>query len=220
VTASKSGFPTRAYTAQVLATGQMLRENFDLGYATVTSPAGTVVNGWSLLSLPYMPANPDPASVFIGINIDGNLYRWDNPTQGLFIYDSWSPEQFGSVNIDNGYWLQSGSAANISYQAYGGTSAQRTISLPTSGWAIMGCPFAAEKQWADTLVKHGTQTASMFTASRTNNWMNSAGYWWDAVTQGLSDFGIPEDFVSSEIIQPWHGYWVQTYVNDVSLVLK
>ncbi len=95
VTTSKSGFPTRSYTAQVLAAGQALREDFDLGFVTVTSPEGVVVNGWSLLSIPCMPANPDPASVFSGINIDGRLYRWDNPTQSLLLYDSWSPSSSG-----------------------------------------------------------------------------------------------------------------------------
>ncbi len=88
------------------------------------------------------------------------------------------------------------------------------------GWAIIGCPFETERQWGDTLVKHGTETVPILAAAKTNEWLNSSGYWWDAVTQSLCDFGIPEDFASSEIIQPWHGYWVQTYVGDLSLILQ
>jgi len=219
VTASKAGFPTRSYTAQVLTAGRMLRENFDLGNVTVTSPAGTVVNGWSLISLPQQPVNPDPASVFAGIDMDGRLYRWDNPTQSLFLYDTWSPEQFGTVNVENGYWLDSAAAGAISYQALGGNPAAQDIPLPSAGWAIIGCPFATERQWVSTMVKHATSTVPITTA-RTNAWLNTIGYWWDASTQSLCDFGLPDDFVSSETLQPWHGYWVQTLTDDLTLTLQ
>ncbi len=220
ITVSKAGFPTRSYTGQVLAAGDVLREDFDLGYATVTSPAGTVPAGWSLLSLPFEPVNPAPSSVFAGIDIDGRLTRWDSQVQGTFTYDAWSPEQFGSLNVENGYWLQTDAARTISYQAYSGAAAQRAISLPTAGWAIIGCPFASERQWPDTLVRHGAETVPILTAAHTNGWLSSAGYWWDSAAQGLSDFGLPEDWVSSYVIEPWHGYWVQTHVDDVSLILR
>jgi hypothetical protein len=207
-------------TGVSLSAGQVVRKDIALGTVIETSPAGVVVNGWSLLSLPLQPVNPDPVSVFSGISIDGNLYRWDNPVQGLFIYDSWNPGDFGNVNVENGYWLQSASPGIISYQAYPSSGGTHDIPLPTAGWAIMGCPFEVDKQWADTMVKHGTDTVPILTAAQTNNWMSSTGYWWDAATQGLSDFGLPEDFIDWNIIQPWHGYWVQTYVNDITLTLQ
>lgn len=219
ITVSKTGFPTRTYTGQVLTAGQMLREDFDLGYVTAGSPTGTVANGWSLISVPYEPVNPDPASVFAGIDIDGMLYRWDNPTQGLYLYDVWSPEQFGSVNISDGYWLQSFSADTISYQAKGGAAAQRAIPLPTAGWAIIGCPFQTAMEWGDTAVKNGGQTLSLQSA-RDSGWMSSTGYWWDAGTQGLMDLGLEDDFIDYNVLEPWHGYWVQTYVNGLTLTLQ
>jgi len=63
-------------------------------------------------------------------------------------------------------------------------------------------------------------TASIFDASHTYSWLSSTGYWWDASVQGLMEIGLPEDFAPWETLQPWHGYWVQTYVDDVTLTLQ
>ncbi len=221
ITVTKSGFAPQTISGVVLTTGQVDRRDVELGLpVTVTSPAGVVVNGWSLLSLPVQPADPDPAVVFNGIDIDGRLYRWDNPTQSLFIYDSWGPEQFGEMNLENGYWLDSFSPGTISYQGIPSSATTHDISLPTAGWAIIGCPFPVEKQWPSTTVRHGADTASILDASHTNGWLNSSGYWWDASTQSLVDFGLPEDFASWETLQPWHGYWVQTYVSGLTLTIR
>lgn len=220
ITCSKAGFPTRTYAEQAITAGQVLRDDFELGYTTVVSPPGVVLNGWSLLSLPVQPVNPGPAVVFNGIAIDGRLYRWDNPTQSLFIYDSWGPEQFGEMDLENGFWLDSSSAGTISYQGIPSSATTHDISFPTAGWAIIGCPFPVEKQWPSTTVKHGADTASILDASHTNGWLNSSGYWWDASTQSLVDFGLPEDFASWETLRPWHGYWVQTYVSGLTLTVR
>ncbi len=220
ITVSKSGFPSRTYTGQTLAAGQTLRRDVALGYTTVTSPAGVVVDGWSLLSVPFEPVDPTPESVFSGIDIDSRLSRWDNPTQSLILYDSWSPEAFGDINVESGYWLESSTAGTISYQGYPSAATTRDIPLPKAGWAIIGCPFTSEKLWSNTLVRRGTETVPMVTAAHTNGWMNSMGYWWDTSTRSLCDFGLPEDFAPTETLQPWHGYWVQTHVDDITLTLR
>jgi len=216
ITCSKAGFPTRTYTGQVLSIGQVLREDFDLGYATASSP---VPAGWSLLSLPLVPFNPDPYSVFSGIDIDAKLSRWDKPTQSIVVYDEWMPSGFGDVTVDEGYWLQSASDKTISYQAWAGTAASHTISLPKAGWSIIGCPFLTDRQWADTEVTLGAQTVSLETA-RNNGWLSSLGYWWDSSTQGLKTLGLPDDWPDSEVVQTWHGYWIQSSVDSLALTLQ
>jgi len=219
ITCSKAGFPTRTYTGQVLATGQVLRKDFELGYTTASSAGCTGDTGWSLISLPLEPVNPDPASVFSGIPLDNKLYRWDNPTQSLVAYDEWMPSGFGNVTLDDGYWLQTASDSTISYQAYAGTPATHTISIVKAGWSIIGCPFLTDKQWADAEVTYGAQTVSLETA-RNNGWLNSMGYWWDSCTQSLKILGLPDDWPDSEAVQPWHGYWIQTNVDGLALTLQ
>ncbi len=220
VTYSKTGYPNRVISGLELSAGQVIRRDVALGTVTVTSPAGVVVNGWSLFSLPVDPVNPDPASVMNGIDIDGRLYGWNNATQSLTAYDVWSPEAFGNMNVENGYWLDSNSAGAISYEGYPSNATARDIPLSKSGWAIIGCPFTSNKQWPDTAATHGGQTVPLSTAVYTNNWLTSIGYWWDATVQSLSDIGLPEDFPSSETLQPWHGYWIQTNVDDLTLRLR
>ncbi|MBP6963462.1 MAG: family 10 glycosylhydrolase [Armatimonadetes bacterium] len=220
VTYSKTGYPNRVISGLELSAGQVIRRDVALGTVTVTSPAGVVVNGWSLFSLPVDPVNPDPASVMNGIDIDGRLYGWNNATQSLTAYDVWSPEAFGNMNVENGYWLDSNSAGAISYEGYPSNATARDIPLSKSGWAIIGCPFTSNKQWPDTAATHGGQTVPLSTAVYTNNWLTSIGYWWDATVQSLSDIGLPEDFPSSETLQPWHGYWIQTNVDDLTLTIQ
>jgi hypothetical protein len=134
-------------------------------------------------------------------------------------YES-APGIFGNLNTNEGYWLYVASPYTISYQAYGGTAAQRKISLPSAGWAIVGCPFQRDVNWEDIMVTNGGATVSMQTATKTNNWLNSTGYWWDSSSQSLYDIALPEDWPYTTQMHPWHGYWVQSYVNDLTLTLR
>jgi len=219
ITASKPGFPSRTYTSQTITAGQVLSENFDLGTTTASSAAGTLNAGWGLVSIPLVPVNPDPASVFAGIDIDSKLYRFDRATQSMILYDVWTPDIFGNVSVDEGYWVQVDTSKTISYQAYGGTAATHTTQLPAAGWAIIGCSFQSNRQWPDTLVTLGATTVPISTA-RGNGWISGTGYWFDSSTQSMVDFGLPEDFPTGTELRTWHGHWVQSYVNSLTLTLR
>ncbi len=219
ITCSKAGFPSRTVVGQTIEAGDVLRKDIALGAVTVTSPEGVVVDGWSLLSVPFEPVDPTPEWVFSGIDIDGRLSRWDNPTQSLILYDSWSPEAFGDINVESGYWLESSTAGTISYQGYPSSATTRDIPLPRAGWAIIGCPFTSEKLWSDTLVTRGAETVPMSNA-RANLWINSIGYWWNAETRSLCDFGLEDDFATSVMLRPWHGHWVETYTDGLTLTIR
>jgi len=220
ISVSKTGFTTRTYTNQTLLEGQVLREDFDLGTTTVSSPAGTLLAPWNLISLPLQPVSTDPAVVFSGVDIDGKLWKWTKDTQSLVPYDSWDPGSFGAVSEDDGYWLQVGAPQTISYQAYGGAPAQNDISLASNGWSIMGMPFPSEKTWGNATVTKGGTTVSLTTAAKTNNWLSSVVWGWDNASQSLTDVGLPEDWPTSELIQPWHGYWVQTMTDGLTVTLQ
>jgi hypothetical protein len=135
-------------------------------------------------------------------------------------YDEWSPGLFGDMTTDDGYWLMLESPYTISYQAYGGTAAQKNISLPAAGWNLIGCPFQRDVNWEDLMVTMGSTTVDMRTASKTNNWLCPIGFWWDASNQSQYDVGLPEDWPYSTQMHPWHGYWLESYVNDLTLTLR
>jgi hypothetical protein len=132
----------------------------------------------------------------------------------------WTPDSFGNCKVEDGYYLQATGPATISYQAYPGAPAMHDIPISLSGWAIIGCPYMSDRWWADTTVTHDGTTTSMETAAKTNGWLDSVGWWWDNSSQGLRTVGLPDDFPTTEYLDPWRGYWIQTFHDDVTLTLR
>ena len=220
VACSKAGFTTRTYTTQTILAGDVLREDFDLaptGQIGVSSPS-SAVPGKACFSLPYEPIDPAPESVF-AIPIHFKLWKWDRVYHGWQPYDMNSPELFGNMSLDEGYWLRITSPYTISYQAYPGNPGSRTQSLPKAGWSIIGCPWPTEHAWADMRITNGSTTVSLAQA-KLNGWVNSIGNYWDAVGQGFLTVGLPEDNPWTENLQPWHGMWLKTYVDNLQLTQR
>ena len=183
---------------------------------------GTRANKWNLLSLPGMPKNSDPAYVFAIAPIipdpdliDGRLYRWDGAAQGLVGYDMWAPDIFGAVSNVNGYWLKTSAAAPISYDGYAQSGLDWWIAV-YNGWNIIGMPFTSSTIWDDWNATDGTAMKSIYEACQypgSADWLQSIGYWWDAGVQGMVDFGLEDDFPTTNELTPWHGYWLKAKKN-------
>jgi hypothetical protein len=178
---------------------------------------------WSLLSLPRQPVSPDPAAVFGSTEaIDSRLYAWDGCTQSLLLYDMWAPDAFGALSPSVGYWLNALEAMTISYTGFVESTPilNRWINAPGPGWKITGAPFLSPANWS-TWGAIGYDSAadkmaakSLFDASQYGaGWLQSTGYWWDETTQSLVDFGLPDDWPTTDQLNQWHGYWVKTNQN-------
>ncbi len=188
---------------------------------TITSPEGTVSAGWNLLALPGIPVDPDPVNVLSAFEIDSVLSRWDAATRALVIYDMWAPEVFGNMLLGDGYWLETPVAGQISYQGLTDNDDMDVwISLPKAGWSLIGNPFSTPFPWEQAKVVDGNTTVSLYDATRTNGWMNSMGWWWDNETRSLREFGIADDWTENVNLLPWHGYWVESYVDKIALILE
>gem|GEM_PF-661864 len=200
----------------------VLREHNDISVdpgVTVRAPDDTIRAGWNLLAIPATAFNASPSAVFAGVPLDGKLQGWDARTQGLLIYDEWSPEAFGRIMRGDGYWLRADTSYPLETTAYGGSTCDFLIALPRAGWALIGNPFPSEVVWGDTLVVRGSEVEPL-PAAKSKLWLDSMGYWWDNRTQGLCDMGLPEDFPGNTTLRPWHGYWVESYVDNLSLILR
>jgi uncharacterized lipoprotein YddW (UPF0748 family) len=216
----KAGLMSRTYTGQIVRAGDVVREDFDLGTTTVTSPAGTILPEWSQFSLPFQPVNPAPDAVFAGWPLDGNLIRWEAPTQSQNMYDYWRPDLFGDLQVSDGYLYRDSIGRTISYQAYGGGPAQVDVPLPLAGAALIGCPFNRDMPWENALITKNGVTVDLRTASKTNNWLSSVAFWWNAAEQSQYDVGLPEDWSNDVAIHPWHGYWMYTFTDGLTLHLR
>lgn len=185
---------------------------------TITSPVGTVCSGWNLISLPAVPSNPGPDSVLAGMSIDQRLQRWEAATGGLVIYDLWSPDAYGGMVLGDGHWLQTDAPGTISFAGRYQPEDQ-WISLPKAGFSLIGQTFNHSTGWADVKIHNGTSIVSMSDAIHMESWLQASGFWWDSAAQGLCDFGLEEDYYSNTTLDPWHGYWVESLVDNLSLLV-
>ncbi|MBP6963463.1 MAG: fibronectin type III domain-containing protein [Armatimonadetes bacterium] len=216
---AKPGYKVKSYGGLTVAAGDVLRRDASLESGMFTSPPGAVATGWNLISLPLVPANPDPGAVFSGLDIEGRLYRWDKVNKSIIAFTEWSPEEFGEISTDEGYWLQSTRNAAISYEpAEVQPEGPRTIVLPKAGWNIIGCPFTTPRDWNDMIVSYGSIERPASTA-RDYGWIDTICYWWDNSVPGgaMLQLGLDDDWVDTTFLQPWRGYWFFTKRDDIRI---
>jgi len=197
-----------------------------------------VLANWNCISAPLVPFNPDPLSVFTGINVVGTLSRYDAPSQGGIAYDDLDPAAFGNILLGDGYWLLSDGTYTVSYDGVpdgvpdgSGNMTDMWVSLPgyqldtddAGGWHLIGQPFNH-----DTAVDAGSMTGdNLFLTDGTTlkTWGEAAGAGWcDAVltafdpnTQGQYTVGF--DLADDDHIRPGKGYWFLTYKDNLALII-
>jgi hypothetical protein len=206
-------------------------------FDTITSASGVALTAaWNLMSIPEAPAAIGTGDewgakafepyIVLGPNqspddIDGRMYRWENCTGGLYIWDQWSEVgshgPFGAMVLGDGYWLMLDADWAVSYSGRNSALDQWT-GVCNSGWMIIGQPKDHNTYLADVKVHDGSAIYSMYDAILTNLWIDCTGYWWDNSTQGLVDIGIPDCWCSTDTLMPWHGYWIQAYQGDLALI--
>ena len=190
------------------------------------NPGSQPINpGWNLIALPAIPTSPAVADVLdecpdaLGI---GYIYRWDTVAQGIKVYDMYNVEDFGNMLITEGYWLQitGNDSSVISYEGItDNDDTDMWISLPKTGWTIIGCPFSYNVDWNAVEITDGTATVPLSTA-RNNSWLYTICYWWDSQAGGLQQIGLDDDWVGDSTMRPWHGYWIQSLKDNLALIVE
>ncbi len=184
---------------------------------------GPINMGWNLISLPAIPTSPDPQLVFPGCPnaLAGGLYRYDAATQSILLYDQYTPDAFGNMLLTDGYWLQlTGSDTNvISFEGItDNDDTDMWISLPKTGWSIIGCPFSYPVNWNTVEITDGTATVPLSYA-RDNSWLRTFTFWYDSSSQSLMSMGLDDDWGDSVMLEPWHGYWVNSLRDNLALIV-
>jgi len=200
----------------------MPRDNNDIAvnppFSQINSPDGTIMANWNMLALPAIPLDPSPQAVFGTVPIDDRLHRWEPLAASFVAYDQWRPGDYGGMLLGDGFWLLSDAPHAISYQGRV-QSVDQWISLPVSGWTLIGQPFAHDTSWADVKVHNGVEIVNVEEASRERMWIDSIGWWWDNTSQSLQTLGLPDDFPTSEKLEAWHAYWVWSHADNLSLLI-
>jgi hypothetical protein len=181
-----------------------------------TSP-GFYQVGWNLTSVPVVPTNPAPFSVFqdltaLGNVIDNNLYRYATGA-GYELY----PLHFTTVTRGRGYWLWLSTVQPDTVVTVPGQVATSSVelSLP-QGWSLIGHPFPESVLLSSCLVKNGATTYGWSNAVAAG-WIAGGLYYWDPDTGylTLNSTGYGHD----DSLRPWRGYWAYAPTTTVSLIV-
>jgi len=168
--------------------------------------------GWNLISVPLWPVDPRPESVLSGTPISGSLYRYDYSEKGYVAYSESTPEDFGPVEVGAGYWLNcaSESGCNVAYDGYT-DSGPLEIDLPTPGWHLIGASHQACAITNLTFTR-GALTRS-FSQAVAAGWIANRLWAWENGTYAI----LGTDPWCTSTTAPWAGYWLYTFVEDVTM---
>ena len=192
-----------------------------LAFAGIVNETDPLYEGMNQFTLRGVPINPDPATILVGQALDQGLYRWDAATQTQYLYDSWAPLNFGNLLLSDGYFLFCSGPGSYSYDTLSDVDSMDVwISLPKQGWSLIGNPYSYPYSWDNAKVTDGNVTVSMQVAAKTNNWIQSVGFWWNAVEQSQYDIGITEDWSWTTDMPVKHGIWIWTWVDKIALILE
>jgi len=175
---------------------------------------------WHLITLPCQPADPDPWEVLDELHppnqeidlLTGNLHRYDHANQKYVTYRRETPAEFGPISPGTGYWLYLFENADICYAA-DCTAAPGTLHFDTVGWYLIGPSLGQDVPVADCTVYHDGEPPLPF-ADAANVWIQDPMIYYDGT--GYKSCGIyPQD--NDDHFRAFLGYWLCTFVNDVTL---
>jgi hypothetical protein len=190
----------------------------------VTAISGVRGPGWHLLSLPVPPSSPDPAAVFTDqqgnpVPISGNLHRYDHDTASYITYFDAVPDEFGSVEWGNGYWLYLHEPTTL--QHVGSASIDFEMTMGTPGWYLMGCPENVVIPLEDVQVTNLAQglTTDLYDAIHGEGWIADTLFWYDSSKGTYAVCGF-DPWDDSDSLQPWTAYWLYALEGDLKLTMS
>ncbi len=196
-----------------------------------------VLGQWNRIAAPLVPFNPDPLSVFNGVNIVGTLWRFDAPSQTGIPYDDLDPTQFGNILLGDGYELfcdapMGATVATVSYDGVpdgvpdgAGVKTDMWISLPgnqldgvdAGGWHIIGQPFDHDTSVVNNLILTDGTTAKTWEEAAAAGWCDSVMWALDAASATGIDVGF--DLATEDHLRAGKGYQFHTNKDNLALII-
>ena len=119
--------------------------------------------------------------------------------------------------VDNaqGYWLYLDAPDTVSYTGdllFG----PQQIDLDAAGWHLIGCPANTSVALTSLQVRSGDQTKT-FAQAAAANWLVGTLYGWDPGAGSYRTCST-NPWAGATALQPWHGYWLRTIVDNLTLI--
>ena len=198
--------------------------------AIESEPPGDCVNlptGWNLISLPLEPTDPDPEAVFDEVS-PLPLYSYNGTS-----YDSFASKRLTEVSPLVGYWIYLDASTKICAEGSRLTGAQSAY-LEHVGWHMVGVPYPV--QWGSGGSSSGPPplppgvrrvittsgggitvsdgyTVISLTEAVSAGWIEGTVWEWDPGARIYTETPL----AVGKALQPWHGYWILTYREGLTL---
>ena len=167
-----------------------------------TCVSETFPAGWNLVSVPVNPVDPDPEAVF-GDDVPF-LYMWE-----------WDGTQYvkpTKILPGHGYWIYLVDQTTLDVCGTMPTE-DYTVNLGTAGWHMISTPTIGV-YWHYVQFQLGTETKG-FADAVNAGWIRPFFYPYDPTTGAYPALGAN----ASDRVLPWHGYWVKTLRDGLTMVL-
>jgi hypothetical protein len=191
----------------------------------------TIYPGENWISIPNAPYNPDPLAVFAGIPIEGNLSRFDSPSQEPIVYSTATRNQFGGLLLGDGFVLNYTGSTPTTI-TYDGASdglgdpngmSDMWIGLPvgipgTGGMNWIGQPFNHATSFNSLLVTNGYETIGINEAVQ-RNWIDGLWSTMNNETKQINTVGLSTLNSDDAYLRPGKMYKFHTYLNNTALIV-
>ncbi|KPJ64165.1 hypothetical protein AMK68_02220 [candidate division KD3-62 bacterium DG_56] len=175
-------------------------------------------NCWQMITVPYNLVSTDPWVVFDELHngtdlLSGALHRYNGSGYETYIKDIL---EFDLVPGE-GYWLWAFSNDTIQYEACGPTApAPIVVDYGSAGWHMMGYPKdIGQMDVASVIFRYDAMDYTF--AEVAYSWISDPMYGYRASIVGYETVGI-EPWDMNDKIYGFRGYWLYTYLDNVSLV--
>ena len=204
---------------------------------TTATATLTIYPGENWISVPLVPIDPDPQSVFAGCNIDGNLTELNGQT--TVVYSSADPDAFGAILLGSGYEIDNPTSApeTVSYtglpdgvpsidsngNVIPGSMTDMYIGLPgagnnTGGMNWVGQPFDHSMSVDCMVLTNGQQTLSIAQAVSEGwiapLWLGFNNETQSTFTVGASVFDPDQDYFAAGQM-----YQITTLKDNLALIV-
>jgi hypothetical protein len=191
-----------SYSAKISITAvdSVLNSSTDLSdsyFAVISGDSlGTTIDGkWYMISVPMQQPNMSVDAVFGDDYYPSSVPIFEySPSLNDYIEPS-------ILNLGTGYWLFSFTNSHI-IDVVGGSIVTPVLRPVAEKWDLIGNPFPIPFPVSSIHVIHGTEEKTMLDAEKAH-WIISTMY----------GFYNTEDYYDESVrLQPWHGYWIHSYI--------
>jgi RHS repeat-associated protein len=172
-----------------------------------TTLTHTFPPGWSLISVPLAPANPDPAATFADLPSPLQVYA-----RAGGLWSGAGEPDFTAVTPGHGYWLLLQGPATV--RVTGSlASSDSPVRLPLSpGWNLVAPPWPGAVAWADERIAVSADSETLpLGQAVARGWIAPEVQGYDGAAGAYVP--IPANGGPTAQLQPWQGYLLHSDVS-------